>query len=151
MSARLFAFVCESNRIEGIQRPPLASELEAHGILLKLNQITVTDMEWFVRVVANAGLRRDPGMDVHVGNNKPIPGGPNVVTQLMGLLEFVRVGMDTPYRAHHRYETLHPFMDGNGRSGRALWAWQMLRDGEDPFALPFLHTWYYQSLAEVVR
>jgi len=37
-------------------------------------------------------------------------------------------------------------MDGNGRSGRAIWAWQMLGDEQDPFAIPFLHRFYYQTL-----
>lgn len=41
---------------------------------------------------------------------------------------------------------LHPFMDGNGRTGRAVWAWAMQRDGQDPFALSFLHRFYYQTL-----
>lgn len=45
------------------------------------------------------------------------------------------------YHLHHSYETLHPFTDGNGRSGRMLWLWMMQ---EAP--LGFLHTWYYQSL-----
>jgi len=41
-------------------------------------------------------------------------------------------------------------MDGNGRTGRAIWAWQMQRLGRDPFALPFLHRFYYQTL-EAIR
>ncbi len=45
-----------------------------------------------------------------------------------------------------RYELLHPFSVGNGRSGRTLWAWCMLRRGDDPFTLPFLHRFYYQTL-----
>ena len=49
-------------------------------------------------------------------------------------------------RGQCAYEMLHPFMDGNGRSGRALWAWMMLRLGQDPFALLFLHRFYYQTL-----
>lgn len=53
----------------------------------------------------------------------------------------------TPYDVHQQYETLHPFTDGNGRSGRALWLWQMIRDGQRA-QLGFLHTWYYQSLRE---
>jgi Fic family protein len=52
----------------------------------------------------------------------------------------------SPYQQHHQYESLHPFTDGNGRSGRTIWAWHMMRVGRDPFALPFLHRFYYQAL-----
>lgn len=34
----------------------------------------------------------------------------------------------------------------NGRSGRALWAWMLLREGRDPFALPVLRAMYYEAL-----
>lgn len=41
--------------------------------------------------------------------------------------------------------------DGNGRSGRALWAWMMLCRGGSygrakVIELGFLHTFYYQTL-----
>jgi len=53
-----------------------------------------------------------------------------------------------PYLIHHAYETLHPFMDGNGRSGRILWACQMLAHDYSPgLALGFLHCFYYQALS----
>ena len=56
--------------------------------------------------------------------------------------------MATPFGIHLRYETLHPFMDGNGRSGRILWAWQMLHHDIAPgIRLGFLHAFYYQTLA----
>lgn len=42
------------------------------------------------------------------------------------------------------YETLHPFTDGNGRSGRALWLWAM--GGIHRAPLGFLHHFYYQAL-----
>jgi hypothetical protein len=108
--------------------------------------MTVGALEEFVEVVAARPLRRAVGQDVRVGNHRPPRGGPSIEGHLEDLLSAVNGGRVSPYEAHRRYETLHPFLDGNGRSGRALWAWQMLRDGLDPFALPFLHRWYYQSL-----
>jgi Fic family protein len=32
---------------------------------------------------------------------------------------------------HHRFETIHPFADGNGRTGRALALWELYRRGFD--------------------
>lgn len=52
-----------------------------------------------------------------------------------------------PWTAHARYEKIHPFEDLNGRTGRILWAWSMIRKGHNPFRLPFLHCYYYQSLS----
>lgn len=141
----LFAFVRESNRIEGI-RSVHPREVEAHKRLLALREVRVEDLEQFVADVAGVPLRRDLGQDVRVGNHSPPPGGPDIENELETLLGYVKGGSVTPRRAHLEYERLHPFIDGNGRSGRALWAWQMQRDGYNPFALPFLHRFYYQTL-----
>ena len=144
----LTRFVAESNRIEGIHRNPSRAEIDAHHELLGLRALTVSDIEAFVAVVApGKPLRRQPGMNVRVGSHIAPEGGPDVEARLQSLLENVsRVGA---YSSHVDYELLHPFMDGNGRSGRALWLWAMLEEGRDPHAMHrgFLHTFYYQTLS----
>lgn len=67
---------------------------------------------------------------------------------IIGKLNRSKPGLhDDPWKMHVAFEKLHPFMDGNGRTGRALWAWHMKQLGLDPFALSFLHRFYYQTLA----
>jgi len=140
------AFVLESNLIEGIKRDPTDGEIKEMHRFLDLDKITTMEMCRFVAAYQpDARLREYSGMNVQVGNHMPLPGGPVVSQLLMELLFEVGTSDITPYEAHVRYETLHAYMDCNGRSGRALWLWQMTRNGDD-VPLGFLHTWYYQSL-----
>jgi hypothetical protein len=137
-------FVAESNLIEGIGLV-MQREVEAHETLLALEELTIEHLEIFVaHVQPGAKLRRRAGLDVRVGPHVPPPGGPEIEEELVELLAELHHAM--PWENHVAYETLHPFTDGNGRSGRAIWAWQMAREGRDPFALPFLHRVYYDAL-----
>lgn len=144
-------FVTESNRIEGIHRKPTMAELRAHCVFLAVDYVTIDALETLVGVVAPGKPLRDrSGLNVRVGNHIPPPGGPNVTAALHLLLDDVN-GFEDPHAVHVRYETLHPFMDGNGRSGRALWLWQMINQREAYHALRmgFLHLFYYQTLAAI--
>lgn len=54
------------------------------------------------------------------------------------------------WELHALYEQIHPFEDLNGRTGRILWAWRMIQEGRDPFWMPFLQAYYYQTLSNHV-
>jgi len=139
-------FIRESNKIEGIRREPTQAEIETFEEFLQLPSITLASLKKFVKVYQpNAVLRNKAGLNVRVGTYIPPKGGPHITEELKKILESANAGkyaMMETYAVHHLYESLHPFTDGNGRSGRMLWRWMMR---EAP--LGFLHHWYYQSLA----
>ncbi len=146
-SNELMFFVIESNHIEGIDRDPTPGELAATEKFIDLDYIHIEDLEALVRVLEpGARLRQHANMDVQVGNHIAPRGGPGIPLALQDLLDEANSDAD-PYKIHIKYETLHPFMDGNGRSGRALWAWQMTQQRVPPgLKRGFLHQFYYQTL-----
>jgi hypothetical protein len=142
-------FVRESNRIEGILREPTDAEVSATMDFLARRAPEVLDVENLVGIYQpDAVLRLRPGLNVRVGSHVAPPGGPEIGARLAELLDEVDGG--DPWATHIAYETLHPFTDGNGRSGRAIWAWQMVRRREG-LGLGFLHRFYYQTLAAIGR
>ena len=142
-SVNLDNFVTESNRIEGIHRPPTVDEVDATAAWLNEPFPEIEHLDRLVSVYAPGHCLRDrDGLDVRVGNYIAPRGGPEIRTRLVELLyRATRERIISPWAAHIEYERLHPFTDGNGRSGRALWLWMM---GEAP--LGFLHHFYYQTL-----
>ena len=116
-------FLRESLRIEGIHRDPTPIELKETDEFLRAEQLTVLRIVRLVSVYApHARLRNKVGLNVRVGNHVPMPGGPEIKEHLQSFCEAVNAETLDAYRAHLIYETLHPFTDGNGRSGRAVWA-----------------------------
>lgn len=145
-------FVRESNLIEFIDRQPRKKEVHAHAELLMvpLGQLDTTALLKFIAYIDPTILLRDqPKMNVYVGSYTPPPGGPLIPELLKTLLARMNnPKANNPYHCHVEYEKLHPFMDGNGRSGRALWLWQMFQMNAGPSVLrtSFGREWYIQSL-----
>lgn len=140
--SRLMEFAKESNRIEGItdadDNERMFKKLEA---FLKLEKLTVENVcefnEWGI-------LRDKEGMNVRVGNFYPEKGGLKLFYEFEDLIESIE-SLDS-FDAHKQFELLHPYTDGNGRTGRAIWLWQMVRQHDYDLSLGFLQKWYYQSL-----
>jgi Fic family protein len=140
-----FEKVVESNRIEGITREPTAEELVEHDRIMELEELTIRDLETFAAVYErNAKLRVHPSMDVRVGSYVPPKGGEHIREMLGALLDDINGQRIDALNAHIQYESIHPFTDGNGRSGRVIYHWQM-RDTRMA-ELGFLHAFYYQTL-----
>jgi hypothetical protein len=137
-------FVRESNMIEGIHREPTEAEIDCLKDFIDLPVVRTLDLCAFVQInQPDANIRNKLGMDVRVGGHQTPNGGKRIVDMLQKLLD--NIEDLTPYEMHSLYEQLHPFTDGNGRSGRALWAWQMWEIGLSMHR-GFLHTFYYQTL-----
>lgn len=142
--------VREFNKIEGIDRAPYEAEISELKRFTSLEEVTVKELERFVYVFQPGGmLRNRPGVNVMIANHLPLAGGPQVETELRLLLGEIRDGRLDPFQAHCEYEHLHPFTDGNGRSGRALWTWHMIKTGQEHrLIIGFLHNFYYQTLSQ---
>jgi Fic/DOC family len=135
----------ESNRIEGIFRPPTGAEIREHERFVRLENLSISELQTFVKIFQpHARLRSFPGMDVQVGSYVPPKGGEHIVAQLQALISDINSERVSPWDAHIQYERLHPFSDCNGRSGRAIWHFSIKKTPLVSYG--FLHAFYYQTL-----
>jgi len=101
-------------------------EISARAIL-DLHQTVMRDLDpdWAGRLrnapVFIKGTRHTPPNAAHVSGELDAL----VARQKQSALHPVLVAAET----HFRFESLHPFFDGNGRTGRLLMNWQLLRAG----------------------
>ena len=115
-----------------------------HADILKLHRILATD----VMDQGDAGRYRT--IAVRVGRHAPPP--PQKVSGLMfELLEWwnKQAGELSPVLSsaivHYRFETIHPFADGNGRTGRALALWELYRRGFDTHHIFSVDEYYWED------
>lgn len=122
---------------------------------LKKSPVTQEDVLKLHRIIAGKAMDQGEAgqyrtIRVRVGGHVPPP--PEEVSGLMfGLLEWwnKQSGKLSPVLSsaiiHHRFETIHPFADGNGRTGRALALWDLYRRGFDTHHIFAVDEFYWED------
>src|SRR5712692_5752812 len=115
-----------------------------HEDVLKLHAIIASD----VMDQGQAGRYRD--IRVRVG--KYLPPAPEMLSGLMAeLLEWwnTKSAQWSPVISsaviHYQFEAIHPFADGNGRTGRALALWELYRRGFDTHHIFSVDEYYWED------
>lgn len=141
---KLMDFARESNGIEGIHKEESArNHYKRLKWFLGLKKLTIENV---VKFNTAGQLRDKKGMNVRVGNHIPPRGSEYIPMALDQILAIANDGSSSAYQVHQDYEGLHPFSDGNGRSGRAVWLWMMRKHCGYDLRYGFLRCWYYASL-----
>lgn len=127
--------------------------------LLTLNHILIVQE---VLEQNRAGLRRLPGTELKNSAGQTVytpPQDPQEVQRLMGDLERFING-DVPFEAdplikmsliHHQFESIHPFYDGNGRTGRILNVLYLVKEHLLDIPVLYLSSHIVQTKAEYYR
>lgn len=146
-------YIHESNLIEGIDDSNEDKEsLKAWKWLLTRNGINQTVLLELHRRITHLQLPENEAghyrtIQVYVGNYTPT--APVYVPTSIGY--WLQNWLDkTPKESHIDFEKIHPFIDGNGRTGRMLMWWQELKRGGEPTILlnsekQDYYKWFNQS------
>lgn len=113
--------------------------------LLTLNTILAIHAELECN---SAGLRKVPGTSLKDGAGRIVYTPPQDATEVLALMRDLErfIHDDPPFEAdplvkmallHHRFESIHPFYDGNGRTGRIVNVLYLVK--EDLLDIPVLY------------
>lgn len=135
----------QSNLIEGINSPNEDEQSwKAWEYIISKDKLTNVNIRAMHRLIVKnqadletnqKGQYRDASktnvLDVSVGSDKPPDW--SFVKQMMDDWIWISEKMEFgPWGMHVRFERIHPFVDGNGRSGRMLMWWQEVKRGMSP-------------------
>jgi Fic family protein len=128
--------------LDALRAPLTAERIQEYHRVLKTGS-SDADKEWF----AVGGWKRRPNV---VGGHQTT--APDLVgAAIHDLLAAYPAPMSFEDIAdfHYRFESIHPFQDGNGRVGRVIMFGQCLANGIMPFVVLEDDKWYYyRGLAE---
>jgi hypothetical protein len=146
---RFVEFQRESDSIEELHPSDETLAIEAKALKdLCEGELTIANIETYVKSVQpDAFLRTNKGDEVSIMGFDGLTGGLAVSYALQEIID----GLPTTegWYNYVRYELLHPFSDGNGRSGRAVWLYYMLNvmgGWQYVSSLGFLDTFHRQIL-----
>lgn len=110
----------------------------------------------------NAGFRKLPSTELKSGSGRTIytpPQDPTEIISLMGDLERF-INDDESYAVdplikmaliHHQFESIHPFYDGNGRTGRIINVLYLVKTGLIDIPVLYLSNYIVHTKAEYYR
>ncbi len=131
----MIRFCKESNLIEGISKddptsPYISQHLAAFEYMRTNERISIRELHRRLM----GGLIEAEGESageyrrhyVRIGQHTPPPPGPTIELLMGELEEYMESALGKGYEQHmewefhNRFEVIHPFVDGNGRTGRLL-------------------------------
>ena len=131
-------FKCVDYIIDNAKKPLSESMIKELHFILK-NGTSDSRKNWF-----NVGEYKK--LPNEVGGNETCP-PENVKTEMKKLLSAYNGGerktLDEILEFHQKFESIHPFQDGNGRIGRLIMFKECLMNDVVPFIIDEEHKWYY--------
>ena len=110
----------------------------------------------------NAGFRKLPGTALKDGGGRTVYTPPQDPTEIIGLMRDLERFINTPelFAAdplikmaliHHQFESIHPFYDGNGRSGRIINVLYLVKEGLLDIPVLYLSSHIVRTKADYYR
>jgi Fic family protein len=142
MGIDMIEHITQSNLIENVKNPQeVTQSLTAWDYLILQPILTIERVLETHRLVMKNFPSKGPGkirsVVVYVGN-RICPPPYNVPYLLNDWVTDMRgyVSLD-PKAMHVRFEKIHPFLDGNGRTGRMLMWWHEVMLGREPTCIAY--------------